>query len=281
MCEADWHRALLDRGRWEDALIRMACATRWSAPQGYKLLHDHHGAILARPALGNLARAYVQVAETTTAWTGGHEFREVDQRLEAFYTRALCGSLVARRALLAAIGEWIARDRAGFLRQLEGIATISDRLLALLELLCDQLRDDLRVDLPRVVDPESIAGTLNDGFPPSTRALGLGVVAGGTVLGGARAFLPSLFGGSLIAGISERFITVMMSTRRREMLLDLCLGNGVSVQGLAEWAARQPPLSRARPWADALASDQVLRVAYALERLTLELDATQRGLQVD
>ena len=276
VCSADWHQALSERGRWEDTLIRLACATRWSAPAAFKQLHDHHGAILSRPALGHLAHAYVAIAETTTAWTGWHEFREPDPRLEAFYIRSLCGSVVARRALIADIGEWLARDRASFIRQLEGISTLSDRLLELLELMCDQLRDDLRVDLPPLVDPETVGERLERGFPPSARIVGMGVAAGGTVLGGARAFLPSLFGGTLLAGFAERLVTVLMSTRRREGLLDLCLEEGVSVRGLAEWSARQGPLSRARPWADALASDQVLRVAFAFERLIRQLHPPRR-----
>jgi hypothetical protein len=277
VCSADWHQALTDRGRWEDALIRLACATRWTAPGAFKQLHDHHGAILSRPALGHLAHAYIAIAETTTAWTGWHEFREPDPRLEAFFVRSLCGTLAARRALLAQIGEWLARDRASFIRQLEGIASLSDRLLELLELMCDQLRDDLRVDLPALVDPERVGERLERGFPPSARAVGVGVAAGGTVLGGPRAFLPSLFGGGLLASFAERLVSVMMSTRRREALLDLCLKEGVSVQGLAEWSARQGPLSRARPWADALASDQVLRVAYAFERLVRGLHPARQA----
>ena len=267
VCSSDWHRALADRGRWEDTLIRLACATRWTAPGSFKQLHEHHGAILARPALGHLAHAYIAIAETTTAWTGWHEFREPDPRLEAFFVKSLCGSEAARRAMLGEMEEWISRDRAGFLQQLEGIASLSDRLLALLELMCDQLRDDLRIDLSPIVDPETVGAELERGFPPSARVVGVGVAAGGTFIGGARAFLPSLFGGSLIAGFAERLVTVMMSTRRREALLDLCLEHEVSTQGLAEWSARQGPLSRARPWADALASDLVLRVAYAFERL--------------
>ena len=90
-------------------------ASRWTSPSGYKLLHDHHGAILGRPALGYLSAIYVMVADTTSAWTALHEFREVDRRIDAFFTRSICGSLAARRAVLESVVEWIARDRAASL----------------------------------------------------------------------------------------------------------------------------------------------------------------------
>ena len=278
VCEADWHKALEERGMWEDTLIRLACATRWLAPSSYKLLHDHHGSILARPALGHLARAYVAIAETTTAWTAWHEFRSPDDRLVAMFTRGLCGSWPARRRLIEAIGGWIAEDRRGFLVQLEGLATLDDRLLDLLELICAQVADDLLLDLPNPVDPERHAERLQAAFPPSVKAVGVGLLASAAILRGGRGILPGLLGGGLLAGGAEKLASFMLTHRRRELVLDLCLETGVTPHGLALWAAKQGAMSRARPWAGGIGRDRVLALAFALERVVCALapdDANQ------
>jgi hypothetical protein len=257
---------------WEDTLIRLACATRWLEPTSYKLLHDHHGAVLARPALGHLASAYVAIAESTRAWKGWHEFREPDPRLVAFFTRSLCGSWPARRALLASIGEWIAADRPSFLAQLDGIANLDEGLLELLGLMCRQLADDLLLDLPRGVNPEDYSRELKSAFPPSLRTVGLGVLAGAIFLRNPRAIVPGVLGGGLLAGGAETLAAFMLTSRRRERVLDLCLETGVSPHALGLWASKQTLLSRARSWGELLRQDRVLAVAFAFEQLTRVLD---------
>ena len=272
VCQADWHKALQERGMWEDTLIRLACATRWLAPSSFKMLHDHHGEVFARPAIGHLASAYVAIAETASAWTGWHAFRSPDERLVAFYTRSLCGTLPARRILLEYMGDWIARDRPAFLAQLSSIATLNGALLDLLALMCSQLADDLLVDLPPSGEPELHAERFKTAFPPSPRTLGLGLVAGAATIKGGRAFFPVLLGSSVVAGAAEYFASFLFSTRRRETILDRCLETGVNPHALGLWAMKQGMMTRVRPWAQAVSTDRVLAVAFAFEQLCRALD---------
>ena len=166
----------------------------------------------------------------------------------------------------------MADDRPGFLAQLQSIASLNGALLDLLGLMCSQLADDLLVDLPHPSDPELHAERLKTAFPPSPRTVGLGLVAGAAALKGGRALFPVLLGSSVVAGATEYFASFLFSTRRRETILDRCLETGVTPHALGLWATNQGPMTRVRPWAQAVRTDRVLAVAFAFEQLCRALD---------
>ena len=249
------------------ATMRLACATVWTDPEAYERLARVYIDRLDDLAGDYCASALPLMLTLDSDWAAWQSFRDCEPWLSDFLQLGMAGDRKLLRETAQQIATVVRSDPTRLFRALDAMATLSPALVAFTGHLARSIPADLGLPTFPEQDLEEIdPRRLRDLFPRARVWMPIPVLLAMAVVWPSKSIALAMCS-LLLLVYRDAYHNARYRLRLRSHLFELCVQHQIPPRLIVQWAARQPWLSRARPYAE-LVDDVVLDTSYALARLS-------------